>query len=202
MPLLRVIVQWRHPNEPPRDICSNTLYFDKQAIPIITDYQGLVDDISEQYKLKARDPTAGVRLIPGGWEIKATIYNMSDPEPREPKAVATVPAATPTLGLGPREVALCLSYYGDRNLPRQRGRIYLGPFADTAMAARPTTGIMDQAIALGQGLGEIGGEDISWRVFSPTTNTNHHIRHIWVNNEWDTRRSRQLKETERRTSDV
>lgn len=35
----------------------------------------------------------------------------------------------------PPEVALCLSYYGTRNIVHQRGRIYLGPFGEAAILA-------------------------------------------------------------------
>lgn len=53
----------------------------------------------------------------------------------------------------PEEVALCLSYFSGRNSPRTRGRIYLGPFNESAVVhstapdydgqgSRPSNGLM------------------------------------------------------------
>jgi hypothetical protein len=55
-------------------------------------------------------------------------YVEEDLKPRPIRAQATMTLGNPgsTVAL-PEEVALCMSYYSLRNLPRQRGRIYLGP---------------------------------------------------------------------------
>lgn len=189
----RVLVSWGLASEPVRDWCSNTLYFQHDDPLPIPDYQNLVDDIWDVY--------AELFWITGR-RLDVRIYNMQDGEPRPIRAQKVANVSGTAQPLGPREVACCLSYYGDRNLPRTRGRIYGGPFNGTQMLLRPPTNLLNALIGLGQGLAGIGGENISWRVYSPTTGEYHHIRHIWVNDEWDTMRSRQLRETTRVTADV
>lgn len=189
----RALVSWGAPTDLPRDRSSNTLYFENSSTPPTPDYDQLAEDIAEAY---------------GAWTqfygrlINVRMYNMQDQEPRPIRGeYQYTVAGTPGAG-GPREVALCLSYYGERNLPHQRGRIYTGPFSKGAMDVRPTTIFMNEVLDLGKRLAAIGGENISWRVYSPTTNNYHHIRNIWVNNEWDTVRSRGLRGDARVTAEV
>lgn len=193
MALIRMIVGWKRASDPPRDICTNTLYFEHQGDLIDpVDWQDLTDDVWTVYQDTA--PVSGMTL-----DVRS--YDMGDAEPRPIKAQKTG-AITGTVADGDREVALCLSYYGERNLPRQRGRIYLGPWSASRLKERPETVVQQMLISLGQGLAGIGGENVSWRVYSPTSGEHHHIRHIWVNNEWDVLRSRGLRETARVTADV
>lgn len=197
MPLVRALVTWHRASEPFANACSNTLYF--RVVDGIPDvgYGDLADDIRDKY---IQGNTGGY-LAPNGWGINVRLYDMSDPLPRPIKYESTGTFGGTLQTTAPREVALCLSYYGDRNLARTRGRIYLGPF-NSASGERPAQAMMNALITFGQSLAGIGGEDQSWRLYSPTTGEDHHIRHIWVNDEWDTMRSRQLEETVRVTADV
>lgn len=198
---LRVLVSWRNTGEPPKHACSNTLYYRDDLLN--TDHQEIADDIAEVYT-KARQGTfpGSTRLIPQGWQINVRVYDMADAKPRPIKGEATV-AQTSTTDTGPREVALCLSYYGDRNLPSTRGRVYLGPFNGTVTGnMRPSLAVRQDILALGVALSEIGGENISWRVHSTKNDTYEHIRTIWTDDEWDTMRSRQLAATLRNTQSV
>ena len=189
----RVLVAWTPPGGIARDTCTNTLYFQKEQILQPTDYQDLVDDVYDVYK-----------VFPplSGYDLDIRIYNMEDPKPREIRAQNKGPADSTYNAPGPREVALCLSYHGDRNIPRQRGRVYLGPFTQGLLTERPSSTLMAQVRSIGQALAGIGGEDISWRVRSVKSGEYHHIRFIWVDNEWDTQRSRGLRATTKSSANV
>jgi hypothetical protein len=79
---------------------------------------------------------------------------------------------------------------------RQRGRIFCGPFA-TGVAERPDAALRAQLIALAQGLANLGGVNVDWVVFSPTATLaaggdvkTFSVQEAWVDDEWDTMRSR------------
>jgi hypothetical protein len=125
------------------------------------------------------------------------VYDAQQPPP-------SFPLATVTHGTGfkasaaPREIALCFSYYATRNYPRYRGRLYL-PMAifGGVLNLRPTTTQMDNAATLGKCFttGLPGGSTfVVWSrkegVARPATN-------YWVDDEWDTVRSRGLRSTSR-----
>lgn len=108
--------------------------------------------------------------------------------------LATNPAGTAL----PAEVALCLSFQAER-VPgqfqaRKRGRIYLGPL-EIGMNAdgRPTqgefAGILNAAEALYDGIAGItdAGE---WSVWSPTDGVAYPLVEAWIDNAFDTQRSR------------
>ena len=171
---------------------TNTIHFQQITPELLLDleWETLADDICtlfRTYKIAILNRTS-VRL-----------YNIEDPKPRPVRAEA-IQESTGTLApSGPREVALCLSFYSERNLPRQRGRIYLGPWTSSSMDLRPPSGNVTQALALGDGLTDIGGPDIQWGVWSPTDQEFRQVSHYWCDNEWDTVRSRGLRGTARVT---
>lgn len=105
----------------------------------------------------------------------------------------------------PREVALCLSYYGQQNQPGYRGRLYwpvgLRP-AGEAVGARPTTTQMDNVVAMGDALAAAGGAEWGWVVFSRKRQNFIGVTHIWCDDEWDTQRSRGLDPTTRQQKNV
>lgn len=90
---------------------------------------------------------------------------------------------------GPQEVALCLSYFATLNQPRTRGRIYLGPFGQAQMVGRPSTALLNAAIALGGALGGAGGGSWLHRSKTPVEDYSP-ITDYWVDDAWDTMRSR------------
>jgi len=101
----------------------------------------------------------------------------------------------------PEEVALCLSYqavHTDGDLPRRRGRIYLGPFNvdaldDTAGAGpmRPAGGLMDAMLTAAVLVQEgAAAYDMEWRVFSPSDGFAFKIVNFSVDNAFDTIRGR------------
>lgn len=188
---IRMLVNYRKLTDLPVDSITNTLYFQWDSFTLV-DIQNAVNDLWTIYSNLAW--VKGTRL-----EIKA--YDMADDTPRPIKA-EKVANVTGTNIWGNREPAVCLSYYADRNLPRQRGRIYCGPFQSGVQDERPGAGTTTAVKNLGIALAGLGGENVSWRVHSVLNNDFLHIRHIWVDNAWDTVRKRGVKANERLTADV
>lgn len=183
MPLTRWLISTKRlVSDPATDAIVNTLYFNVSNLgpgdgP---DFQELGDDLFTIWQ--GRTWASGLLL-----EIRG--YNMDDPEPREPKYTKRAQVAG-TFKNGPRQVALCLSYYADRNLPRHRGRIYLGPWDTTDLWA--TSAQVNAVMALPQLLADLGGVNVDWSLWSPTTQTHTRIDHAWCDNSWDIIRSRKL----------
>jgi hypothetical protein len=87
-------------------------------------------------------------------EVTVNTYVLGQPKPRKPlTAHFTIPTPITESSL-PEEVALCLSFYAEKNAPRQRGRIYIGPFNTAALAtssgpARPSEELMQAIVFAG-----------------------------------------------------
>jgi hypothetical protein len=129
--------------------------------------------------------------------IKA--YDAMKAPPNYPLAIAEQTGTVPNSTV-PREVALCLSYYTGFNRPRYRGRLYL-PFAwlGGSPALRPTPAQRDEAISFAQNvLGGTMPPAHNWVMFSPTEmKSQGGVSNVWVDDEWDTVRSRGLRATAR-----
>lgn len=147
-------------------------------------------------------------------DAEIRVYDDSDPEPREPE-VRTYSWAGASAQPLPSEVALCLSFYGSRNLPRQRGRLYIGPLNNDAVQsgsgapARPGTNLMHALMRAGERLSvpRDGGE-LYWAVRSagPYADgsgagvvTHYAVTDGWVDDAFDTQRSRGEEPTSRIT---
>lgn len=167
--------------------------------PIITAFQNFYNAISSYYSpwISRTDDVHNIRL-----------YNIADPIPRAPYFdtafdMADDPATTNAL---PNEVALCLSL---KALPvsgvpigRRRGRVYLGPWSQTAAATggpnppRPAVAlledIIDAFIALAT---ELGTNLTPLAIWSRADDAYYQVATGHVDNEWDTVRSRGAKAT-------
>lgn len=174
-----------------RNDVVNTVYFDTD---VGTDFEQLGDDLLALW-LAEVDMTSAHNLL------RVKLYDMADTEPREPRYEETA-AITATASTGPREVALCLSYYAGQNTPRRRGRIYLGPFPNTDMAERPSAALRAELGTLAQGLSALGGVNVQWVQYSPTTGDFSNVTNYWIDDEWDTMRSRGLLGTTRTAGTV
>lgn len=182
----RMLVTYLPDNELAKDVVANTFYLDTDALSGADDPQALCTDAAELF--------AGYRPLPddlGDTQVRA--YDMSDALPRLPVGDATAPSAGGSTGPGPREVALCLSYFAGRNLPRLRGRLYIGPWGSAEMAARPAATQIGYLTALAEGISGLGGVNVQWVQYSPTTGNFTNVSDYWVDDEWDTVRSRGLR---------
>lgn len=194
MSVYRVQVSTHRLGELPIDWCVNTLYFRDTTIgPDIDKYRAVGDGARDAF-------VGGTTRRPTGFQIEAKVYDLADAKPRPVKHYAQ---AVNLMGTGgnpaPREVALCLSYYHERNLPRQRGRIYVGPWAASMVEERVGQPVLDEMDRIRVALQNIGGIDIDWSIHSTIANKTDKVTAGWIDNEWDTQRSRGLRATVRRT---
>lgn len=137
----------------------------------------------------------------GTEEVRYRIYDLADATPREPSIYE---AGWGPAGPGdtlPEEVALCISFYKDRNLPRNRGRLYIGPISETANNdGRPSAGIRGALVQAGRRVIEASQDPSSsaaWAVYSTVDGDAKEVTQGWVDNAWDTQRRRGLAPTER-----
>ena len=176
------------------DSVVTTFYLDTDALSGADDPQALCEDAADLFGGSL------VNVKPFN-EINVRAYDMSDAVPRLPAGDASMDLPVGVDG-GPREVALCLSYFAGRNVPRLRGRMYIGPFSAAVMAQRPSSTEMGRLTALAEGISGLGGVNVQWVQYSPTTGDFTNVSDYWVDDEWDTVRSRGLRGTTRLTGTV
>jgi hypothetical protein len=187
MPDVRVLMMRYSAIEPPRERIVNTLHFKSDFIG--ESYDSLATDVVNAFKNLSRPSPLDT--------FEARVYKLSDSEPR-PIVGSNKQTVVPTQGSsGPREVALCLSFYAGRNLPRSRGRVYCGPFLVGEMAERPNSSIRANLGSLATALAAAGGAGYDWSVRSTRDNMLKVITNWWVDDEWDTVRSRGRQQTTR-----
>lgn len=178
----------------PRDLMVNTLHFNTQFDLLQpeagTDWQSLANDLADIWKNTLSIGTTR--------EVKVRLYDLDNPKPRPVKAEATRNSGLAPLTTVPREVALALSFYSERNLPRQRGRLFIPAFlVSGSPGLRPTTADMNTLLNLADALSGLGGSNVDWSVYSRLDDVHRKVSMAWVDNEWDTVRSRGLRATTR-----
>lgn len=129
------------------------------------------------------------------------IYDATKAPPSYPLATRTQ-VGTPTASAIPREVAICLSYYAGVNRPRFRGRLYLpGTWFTAAPNVRPSGAIITAALGFANVLKNGLPAQHNWVLFSKVENKSQGtVTDVWVDDEWDTVRSRGLSPTTRQTA--
>lgn len=154
-----------------------------------------------------------------GEVITLTAYNRADAVPRPEVGNATFVYTTPGSSDMPEEVALCISYYTDRNLASKRGRLYIGPLNIGAInalvndPARPKPSFVSALAAAGGRCKIIGDPAITptfttinvagtstgtaWALYSPTLGTYAAVLHGWVDDEWDGQSRRRVEASSR-----
>lgn len=169
----------------PVDEITNTVYFDTDELATEPDYGAIANDLRVLWAVRMPN-------LAGFWGLRCKVWNMADAKPRQPRAISEgeEPGG---IAAGPYEVALCLSFFSERNLPRRRGRIYLGPWAQSEMAANPTDVVTNIGREFALGLQAIGGANVDWCIHSPTTGAYMKVTEWWIDNEWDTQRRRGRK---------
>lgn len=128
--------------------------------------------------------------------IDVKVYDHAN-VPHSPPVYTSHNAGSGTLTLGPRQVALCLSFYSGLNVRGQRGRIYIGPFALTDMHERASSTTLTAVQTLANALKHPGGADVVHQIHHKKTDTFSNVSNYFVNNRWDSMRSRLNKESSR-----
>jgi hypothetical protein len=153
--------------------------------------QSLVDDLADRY----------VELFASfSGEVKVSAYDVEGSKPVYSAAEAIRRVGAIGSANSPRELAVCLSFYGERNLPRTRGRLYLpASFLNIGVnVTRPAMPITKMADIVNV-FQDLGGANVDWSIWSPTSQDVHKVEHWWYDNEWDVQRSRGLRATQRIT---
>lgn len=189
MAIMRAQCSFQYDTAFVRDAMVITPHFDvKNPAP---DWQTLANDL--------RTALASWSVTSGG-ELKVKVYDAQAPVPSFPKAEAVARAGTIGNSNYPRELAVCLSYYAERNAPRLRGRLYT-PIPVTGASAtagiRPVVAQRQKAADLVPIFTNLGGIDVDWGVWSRITSTFRKATNWYVDDEWDVMRSRGLRATTR-----
>lgn len=130
-------------------------------------------------------------------------YRLEDPIPRAPILESSLGlTTTKAANSAAHELALCLSYQGDKQsgVPsaRIRGRIYLGPFGTVAhdgIKARPDNGLIAAVVAGASAFSTTSDGSTSWgwvvhSTVDPAPSANVDVTKGWVDDEWDIQRRR------------
>lgn len=144
--------------------------------------------------------------------VKVYLEDFNPSAPHNPLAhVDFGTAANAIASSGPREIALCCSYYASQNTKRYRGRLYIphawirvaGGGATTAPVARPTSPQIAQALGFGTGVckpaASLGWQ---WCVASTVDKVGRVVTNYWVDDEWDVIRSRGFKGSTRQLATI
>ena len=193
----------------PEDRFVNNFYFRTAvpgAFPEETDYANIADRLPRFYN------TAG----PGGNSIakymsseimKTTnsaqirMYHLGEEKPREPHVVTWTLGSTADSARLPHEVAIVGSFYSTRNIPRRRGRVYIGPLNLSALDqtnGRPHAQLRVAVIEAMDALDFAAGGN-EWVTYSTVLvgGTFHDVTNGWCDNAFDTQRRRGVDATSR-----
>lgn len=190
---IRAQIAWQIGSMLPRDRFTITPYFSHTQVDNLGDgdYQTLAEDLATAIK--------GWEMAPTNHELTVKLYNMNDTSPRRPKATAIRQANAAQNASFMREIALCLSFGGGNKTPRERGRLYIPHVkcSNSAPAVRPTSTERDKVGALAAIFSNLGGLNVDWSVYSPTTKQDTTVKYWYVDDEWDVQRRRGDRPTTR-----
>lgn len=224
--IVRAQVTIPRDNGVPADAITNTFHF-ASTIFTGVGTQTVVDALDEFYnEVVANNYSPGMFLSENlnGANARVKIYSLDDGEPvGAPLADEPLPITVSTGDALPDEVAVCLSYQAavaqGQKQSRRRGRIYLGPLGVVASSQSGNYVVIDSFT--GQLLADAGARlinrdmgGVKWVVFSAKDYTDsngvvHHkkppqaadawyeVDNVWVDNAFDTQRSRGPKATAR-----
>ena len=188
MPVWKMQCAWALDSLFPRDKVIITPHFNDEGVG--SDPQGLAEDLAAA--LHTWDASTA--------QLEVTVYDAQGTVPVAPVGYAIQAAGVSPATTAPREIACCLSFYSGFNRPRSRGRLYL-PFhflgASSSIANRPSAAHRTKAGQLATVFQDLGGVDVDWCVYSKTDHAPKPVTNWWVDDEWDTVRSRGLRSTVR-----
>jgi hypothetical protein len=214
MTIIRAQIALGHDSGLPEDVTINNLYFDgNDTDTVATALAAAIDDFFGGANVTATVESRLSTQLSGAGTIK--FYDMLESTPRVPFATKTF-TLTPSATALPGEVACCMSFQASPvsglNQARRRGRIFLGPLANS----NGTTGVMlsntdpqvhanfrtDVCTAASRLKVAANAANAPWVVWSTVNQTAALINTVWVDNALDTQRRRGLKPTTRTTSSI
>lgn len=183
------IVSQPHTSDPGRDYTTNVLAYSAPT----TAPSAIGDGLMAAF-------TTGSSNVYGSWaNVWVKIYDRAAPLHSPPVYQAHYTGGGST-SLMPRQVALCLSFYSGLNVRGQRGRIYIGPWANSVSGEFASTTVLTTMQNLANALKHPGGADVIHQILHKKTATWSNVSNYFINNVWDTMRSRLPKETARVTA--
>lgn len=135
-------------------------------------------------------------------QIQCKIYEDGHASPSYPVGEAMIQPNLVAASVWPREIAMCLSYYADRNVRRHRGRLYVpGNWIQSggSIGPRPTATHRTKVGDLATLLTDIGGPEVVWCVYSKADLQARPVTTWWVDDEWDIQRRRGMRGQTRTT---
>jgi hypothetical protein len=185
-------VRWPQVTMLPRDVVMINPCFRNNLAGPGWDSQGLAQDLANliaSWQVPSQDP------------VEVRFYDLEGSVPVYPMAIATANAGnTPDVGDEPQEIAVCLSFFADRNVPRRRGRLYIPHYKienKTALDHHINAGTMNKVGTLAPQLAGLGGADIDWIVWSRAAGAGYKVTDWFVDNAWDTVKSRGYRADQR-----
>jgi hypothetical protein len=187
--IVRAQIAWWPDSALPRDAVTINPHFEHTAGGFTTtDWEDFADDLA----------IAMATYGGNAYQTRVSIYDAQGTVPVFPEAVKTKLPGVHSASSWPREVALCLSYYSGNNVPKKRGRLFIPiSILRSTPGLRPDAAQRTKALDCGTLLANAGGADLDWVVWSKTDGLAHSVTNSWVDDEWDTMRSRGLKSTTR-----
>lgn len=198
MPLYRCQRTMNHDNGLIADAVVNTWHFNATSDAVLGDIEDYLDDFYGAFDEYLSPVLSGTGTYK--W------YDLAQPEPRVPVRIDNIrPLVLPSGGEPlPEELAICLTYSAPQaaGIPqaRRRGRVYLGPWYETANASGAPDPTLIDAIKGAAGVLEGASEASNawdWVVYSRKNNAAYAVDFGWVDNAFDIQRRRGRKATTR-----
>jgi hypothetical protein len=192
---IRAMCQWQVGSGLPEDVMQITPCFRAQADwdPLGgTDWDSLAQDLVTALE---------------GWtfqdrKLTVKLYDIDEAAPghiNRPKATKVSTNVMTHEQSFPRELSLCLSFYGGTNQKRERGRLYV-PYwliSGDDPGVRPSDANLAYVAGLVPIFANLGGTNVDWIVWSTTGDKATKVTNAYVDDEWDTQRRRGLRPTKR-----
>lgn len=212
MAFMRALVELNNDSLIPRDLATNTWHF-RTPGSVAAAATDCTANLNAFYTAIGTYLSAS---LTGSGTVK--YYDLEDAEPRAPVATGLI-SFTPGANQFPNEVALCMSFQGPlvsgSPQSRRRGRLFLGPLSTTGGTGatgdlRPGAACRNAVCTAADALmSDTSLPGLSWAVFSPSTagpppwsagaldDAFVTVTNGWVNDAYDTIRSRGLSPTTR-----
>lgn len=182
----QIVTQW-FASDAARDYITNVLWYNAATTA--------PSAIGDALKTAFTKSTAPYYYAKNVW---VKVYDHAAPL-HSPPVYTTLYTGAGTTPVGPRQVAVCLSFFSGLNIRGQRGRIYIGPWPEGLVHEYVQSGQLSQLLALAGDIKNPGGADVIHRIHHVKTDSFSNVSNYFINNRWDTMRSRLPKETTRVT---
>jgi hypothetical protein len=190
-------ISWKFHDDDPKNVYAINPCFRHQ-----TDFTSLT---GPDWQTLANDLRAAI----DGWTVsagatKVQLYKLGPGPSGPPMATAELNPTAYRDTFAPPQAAITLSFYGDRNVKRERGRLYIPPALTGITAANTASKVVAAATrtkvgALAPVFAGLGGINVDWIVWSRVAQAATKVQNWWVDDSWDVIRSRKISATARTT---